>query len=295
MNELLYALASDYLSLAAYIGLFFLIIGELLPVPRSVKQFLAVIVIVLCAASLRIDWPAWLGGAVLLITCYALAKVSLVKRSQVILLSILFIVSLLFTLHLWPGFVNWKLLDKEIIKRNSTAYSLYLNFDKPLTAISFLVAFSNAFKPMSRLRLKQLYLVIGLSVIALLSLSLIIGLVQFEVQIPAVFYLWAPINLFMVCLAEEITFRVVLIRLVKLIVPTKEQNLPVFAVIVSSLIFALLHFPFGFKFMLLAGVAGFFYGLIYELSKSIWLTVLVHFMVNLLHFVFFTYPYYAGV
>ncbi|RYZ99332.1 MAG: CPBP family intramembrane metalloprotease, partial [Moraxellaceae bacterium] len=54
--------------------------------------------------------------------------------------------------------------------------------------------------------------------------------------------------------------------------------------------FVLTHGVQGAEPTLVFALAGFVYGLIYTLTKSIAAAIAVHFFVNILHFSFFTYP-----
>lgn len=58
----------------------------------------------------------------------------------------------------------------------------------------------------------------------------------------------------------------------------------------SSLLFGLAHFKAGLAYMIFASIAGAFYGLTYQKTRRILCSILVHFGVNLIHLIFFTYP-----
>ncbi len=61
------------------------------------------------------------------------------------------------------------------------------------------------------------------------------------------------------------------------------------ALLIASLLFGTMHFG-GVKYTLLASVAGIFYGLIYQKTKSIEASIAAHFSLNLAHFTALTYP-----
>lgn len=58
----------------------------------------------------------------------------------------------------------------------------------------------------------------------------------------------------------------------------------------ASLMFGLAHFKGGISYVMLATVAGVGYGFVYQKTKRIESSILVHFAVNTIHFLFFTYP-----
>lgn len=64
----------------------------------------------------------------------------------------------------------------------------------------------------------------------------------------------------------------------------------VIALVVASLLFGLAHWAGGPKYVLLSTVAGFGYALAMRRSGRIEGSILTHFLLNSLHYSFFTYP-----
>jgi membrane protease YdiL (CAAX protease family) len=62
------------------------------------------------------------------------------------------------------------------------------------------------------------------------------------------------------------------------------------ALTLSSVLFGLSHLGGGLLYSALATMAGFGYGWVYQRTGAIEASIGVHFLVNALHFVFFTYP-----
>ena len=60
----------------------------------------------------------------------------------------------------------------------------------------------------------------------------------------------------------------------------------------ASILFGLAHAPAGWQWMLLAGLAGVGYGLAYRFG-GLGAAIATHFGLNVLHFLFFTYPMLA--
>lgn len=99
------------------------------------------------------------------------------------------------------------------------------------------------------------------------------------------FWLWAWGNLLVTCVAEELFFR----GLVQRYLTTKWRDKRfgwLAAICLASLLFGLAHIGGGLSFVLLASVAGLFYGTVYHLSRRIEIAILLHFVINLLYVVF---------
>src|SRR5688500_19792063 len=67
------------------------------------------------------------------------------------------------------------------------------------------------------------------------------------------------------------------------------------AVIVSAIRFGLAHFGGGLTYVSAGVIAGLGYGLAYGRTRRIEAAMAVHFGVNAVHFLFFTYPRLAGI
>jgi membrane protease YdiL (CAAX protease family) len=62
------------------------------------------------------------------------------------------------------------------------------------------------------------------------------------------------------------------------------------AIVASALLFGLAHLGGGWKFALAATLAGVGYGIAYHRTQRVEAAMAVHFGLNALHFLFFTYP-----
>lgn len=123
----------------------------------------------------------------------------------------------------------------------------------------------------------------------MVSLAVLIGYVRFDPKLPSEFILWAWINLFFTCIPEEALFRGFVQRGLQERLGASRHG-DVIALAVTSLLFGVAHYAGGSRYVFLATVAGFGYGWIYQRTRAIESSILVHFMVNALHFIFFTYP-----
>jgi membrane protease YdiL (CAAX protease family) len=124
--------------------------------------------------------------------------------------------------------------------------------------------------------------------VALLGPALATHYVRWDPKLPPQAALWMLHNLVFVCLGEELIFRGYiqegLGRLLK-----KRKYGAALALFTASVIFGLSHFRDGAVFVGLATIAGVFYGLAY-LRSGLVTAVATHFLVNLIHFLGFSYP-----
>ncbi|MFM7620990.1 MAG: type II CAAX prenyl endopeptidase Rce1 family protein, partial [Alphaproteobacteria bacterium] len=71
----------------------------------------------------------------------------------------------------------------------------------------------------------------------------------------------------------------------------KFLNPSIISIIIISIIFGILHLKIGIIFALIAILASFGYGYVYYRTNYIESAILVHFLINLCHFLFFKYGF----
>jgi uncharacterized protein len=196
--------------------------------------------------------------------------------------------------HVIPGFSNPKLISNFQISQDAILYTQYLNFDKALVGL-LILALGHQLLSTKLAWFKMLTTTIPLAtivVIVVIGLSIFMGYVQFNFKLTALFFFWALPNLFFTCVAEEAFFR-------GFVQKHLEESLNRFkygsitGLLLASLLFGLAHYPGGMNYIILATVAGLGYGLVYQRTKSIEASILTHFLLNVVHFIFFTYPVLA--
>lgn len=193
--------------------------------------------------------------------------------------------------HLLPGFHNLPVLNKVQFSPNAHPYTLYFNFDKTMLGL-LIFAFSPLFTterlPTTQALIKTAEITL-LCIVCLFIPAYALGYIAFDPKLPSTLGVWALNNLFFVCVAEEIFFR-------GFVQTTFASNLkrfsssPVLPILLTSILFGLAHYKGGTSLMILAGGAGLFYGTAYARTNSILCATLVHFGLNLAHFLLFTYP-----
>ncbi|MCH9650926.1 MAG: CPBP family intramembrane metalloprotease [Deltaproteobacteria bacterium] len=195
------------------------------------------------------------------------------------------------TMHLLPGFDNWRLVDRLSLSEASRPFSLYLNLDKPflgLLILGFGFPLVRSFPAWRRLAWGTIpYFITAVAV--LLGLVAILGYVGWDPKLPELFWLWAPRNLLFACVAEEALFRGFLQRQLSVALGAFRWGGGA-SVVVAALLFGLAHFRGGPSYVVLSTVAGFIYGLAYYRTGRLEAAIGCHFAVNTVHFLLFTYP-----
>ncbi|MDO6407424.1 CPBP family intramembrane glutamic endopeptidase [Pantoea phytobeneficialis] len=243
------------------------------------------ITVILATYTHVLDWQAWLFFAGLLLvalTSFRFGENKLVRYGAEVLM---LIAAIALMTHQLPGFHNVKVLDQVIAGPQSVPFTMYYNFDKALTPFVLLVVMRSLFVSQpSRQALRWQWLGLVLSVPALLWLAVYFGGLKPERHLPQWLIQFAFANVFFVSLAEEALFRGYL-----------QQRLagwisPFLALVLAALLFGLMHITGGILLVVFASLAGLIYGLAWMWSGRLWVAVLFHVALNMLHLLFFTYP-----
>ncbi|MCI5223123.1 MAG: CPBP family intramembrane metalloprotease [Candidatus Electrothrix sp. AR4] len=230
--------------------------------------------------------------AILGISCYCAASELYTKSVRIIAGTVMLVLSVGLSLHVVPGFSNPKVVANIILSKGGIPYSKYLNFDKIFVGL-FVLGFTcknllstpQAWKRM----LKQAAPISGTIIIVLLFMSFVLGYVRLEPKWSAIFWFWAWTNLLFTCIAEEALYRGIIQRFLIAGLAKYRYGATV-GLVLAAVLFGLMHYPGGIKYVLLSTVAGIGYGWTYLRTQQIEASILTHFLLNLLHFVFFTYP-----
>jgi len=210
---------------------------------------------------------------------------SLVARIPLFIAMIAY--ALAFFYHWVPGFKNLLYLRQVYISSGSCPYTMYLNFDKTMMG---LILYGLSFlhkedKGLNYMSLKKTMSTLFFCIALLMPLSLSSGYVKFDYKFSDHVLIWSVTNLFFVCFAEEVLFRGIIQNTL-----TKLSSPYWVPLLITSILFGLSHFHGGPMYIVLSTVAGLFYGYTYYRTGSILCAMLVHFGLNLCHFIFFSYP-----
>lgn len=207
------------------------------------------------------------------------------------------LIAVLLASHQWPGFDNPQLLSNIIITSDAAPFTLWLSFDKAAAGFLILVFFcaqAGNGKELSCLTVAARTLYIGVITIGVvMGLAILLDVIRWEPKLPSFFPAFLITNLMFACLTEEVFFRgVIQVRLQhyliqKCISPLWGAGLSIAA---TSILFALAHSNASAAMLLLTFFASLGYGVAYVVTQSLAASVLVHFFLNAVHFIFFTYP-----
>jgi membrane protease YdiL (CAAX protease family) len=203
-----------------------------------------------------------------------------------------FVFAVALGLLLLPGFPRTVLAENVVLTPGAAPYTLAVGFAKVVTGI-FILAFIHPERVRSWRELGQVLArvapVFFIIIAVVMVLTLALGYVKFDPKWTPLFFAWALSNLFFTCLSEEAFFRGFVLReLARMGSNRKLASLV--ALVVSSLLFGLVHLGGGWKYALAAACAGAGYGIAYQRSGRLEGSMAVHFGLNATHFLLFTYP-----
>jgi uncharacterized protein len=212
--------------------------------------------------------------------------------AKLLVVMIIILLSVGFGLHLFPDIHNWLLDDAVQISPSAPSFNYYWNFDKPfigLFVLGFHLKLINSKEELKTILPKTFTLSI-LFVAFLLTLSLVLHVVKFDLKLPLLTPAWLIGNLFLTVIPEEAFFRGFLQHQLTLIIPNKAA--PFIANFLVSVIFALAHIFFisNPAYIIIAFFASLAYGILYHVTRSIESAIFVHYLLNVMHFIFFSYP-----
>lgn len=277
---------------------------------------LAFFALIAAFISFWVHRSAWLWGSFLIIACISAYNAGLIttlalipiaalgfmqwmlvrnlqKTFRIILFLIASGISLALAMHMLPGFCNWQIQKNVVLSAGALPYNLWINFDKPFIGF-FVLAFALPLIQ-SRSQLKATaktaipFSLLG--ILLLIFLSVYAGVVVWDPKIPTVYFVWAIINLFLVAIPEEAFFRGFLQRELYQWLG-KNALAAIASILIVSLLFALFHLFWvkSLPYVAFVFITSVIYGSIYQYTKAIESSIFCHFLLNLVHFTFFTYP-----
>ena len=225
------------------------------------------------------------------LACFAWAKTWKFRRLKWVSGSVVLALTIALFLHAMPGFDNPKIISGLKLSPEAIPYNKFLNFDSALIGLG-IIGFG--FQRLSGVTewlsmLKRVVPFVLLTLLAVMLLSLWLGYVNWQPKATLLFFAWAWGNLFFTCIAEEAFFRGFIQKSLMLGLANFSGGTAI-ALLISSAVFGLAHMAGGPYYVILATVAGIGYGWAYHRTQRIEASILTHFTLNSLHFIFFTYP-----
>jgi membrane protease YdiL (CAAX protease family) len=201
------------------------------------------------------------------------------------------VAALLLAVHRLPGFHNPVLADHVQVSAGAIPFTLYANFDKAVAGIVLMGVFcapirqSAQWLPMLRRTLPVLLA----TLVVVLGAGMALGVVRPDVKWTALTPWFLANNLLITCVTEEAFFRGFLLGGMARGMAHRRYGTAV-AVVVSTVLFGLVHWPGGPLLVVFATLAGLGNAAAYLRSGRIEGAILTHFALNAVHFVAFTYP-----
>lgn len=253
---------------------------------------LAALTCILAVNAHRINW---IGLASLICIIFIIKRYyqgSNARWKKAFLGLFIFVGVPLFYLHIIPGFYNLCLVNKVRLCAECVPYSLYLNTDKIIIGTLLLSyghhCFNRSFQEWKQ-SLRIILVPLCFVVFVLLIGATVFNNVKVNIKVPSTLIPWAVVNLLFVCVAEEAFFRGFVQKELSLILqPLKGGSW--IALGIASVLFGCAHYQGGIVYVALVSLAGAGYGYVYQRSGKIESSIFLHFLVNLVHFIGFSYP-----
>lgn len=211
-----------------------------------------------------------------------------VKRHyKTLLWWIIGILALIFSYHIVKGITNLQVTPPNIVSDGAYPFSLWLNLDTIIASLGILL-FAGVSKPNKPALPKVLFTyLIATTIVALLALAL--NVVRIDIKLPEFWASWLIINLLISCVFEEVFFRYFVQGSLQRVLSSYNYG-DIIALIVATTLFTAKHFPGPPNYLITVFVAGLFYGYTYKITNRIEASIVLHFLINTLHFFFFSYP-----
>lgn len=275
------------------------------PLPRALRDWHWCAGLALaCLAGLLAGYMDW--RAPLCVLAYALlawrAREDGVAWRRALLLVLTGLVAFLLALHRVPGFFNPVLAEGIVFSPGAPPIGLRLNFDTALAGIVLMGVFCRPIRLVAdsadaadwRAMLARVWPVTLACLAVVLGLGWVLGYVRPDLKWTPYSAFFLASNLLLTCVTEEAFFRGFLLEGMRRLLArwrgVKPAMAAALAIVLSSLLFGLAHARGGAPLVLLATIAGLFYGLAYVRSRRIEGAILTHFALNAVHFLAFTYP-----
>ena len=202
------------------------------------------------------------------------------------------LISIGLKMHLFKGFNNILLIPGWQLAKDSVPINWYMNFDFPIAALFPLALYIPLVSSKEKFKKVLMFTIpwTVATVIILLGFSLYMGQAKVDLKLPAPSFIWLVINLLFTVIPEEAFYRGFLQSEIVKTLPNRAA--PILAILIVSLLFGFMHLLFvhSFGFVLAATLTGLLYGGIFQLTGSIEASIITHYLVNVVHFFFFSYP-----
>ncbi|MFN0317979.1 MAG: lysostaphin resistance A-like protein, partial [Burkholderiales bacterium] len=194
--------------------------------------------------------------------------------------------------HAMPGFNNPLLIENFRFSSDAAPYTHHANFDKAAAGLFVLVFLCNRVRQAGEWRdlLLRTYPIALLTCTVVIATGLAVGYSRPDFKLPAYTPVFLVVNLLFTCVAEEAFFRGFFQHRLAKYLQDRITHGNLVALASCSVLFGVVHLGGGPWYIVLATCAGLGYGYAYLRTQRLEASILVHFCVNAVHFIGFTYP-----
>lgn len=201
------------------------------------------------------------------------------------------VLALALAMHKLLGFHNPLLLDRVVLSEGAVPFTQYANFDKGAVGLILLALLCRRVETWAELGavMKRTAPVLLITVATTLGFAVAAGVVGVDLKLPQQTPMFIAVNLLFTVVAEEAFFRGFLqARLATALAGVRWGAW--LAVALSALLFGAAHLGGGLRYGMLATIAGLGYAIAYQRTQRIEAAIVVHIVLNAVHFIGFTYP-----
>ena len=191
--------------------------------------------------------------------------------------------------HQILGFGNYPIINQVLLSEGSAPYSLWFNKDSIIVGLSLIIVFYKH-RPINKSVLVKTLLLTILGLLLLSGLSLYCELLRWDVKFVSFFGAWFLFNIMFVVIEESFYRLFLLESVIRLYRGVYSASI---ASVVVSVLFGLAHYFYGnITYAFLAFIASMVYSYTYiACGKRLEASIFCHVMVNVVHMLFFTYPF----
>lgn len=259
----------------------------------SVAPWLLLLVGAIAAGLVQgyLSWTALIGLGTLGIVAYMAGRSEASRLQRLLFGFLTALVALALALHRVPGFHNPLLVADIQFSADAMPFTQTANFDKGAVGVMLLALVANRARTIAEWRevLQRITPIAVFTAVAVIAATIGVGYVRPDFKLPGYTPIFLATNLLFVCVAEEAFFRGFLQdRLSRSLSGIRLGES--IAIVCSAGLFGAAHLAGGLVYAGIATLAGFGYAYAYAVVKRIEGPILVHFGLNAVHFIGFTYP-----
>lgn len=257
-------------------------------IPLWLLPFTGAIVAGLAAgylSGITLLWLALFGSAAYATACSE-GRLRLAVFGAVTIL-----LALALALHLLPGFNRLPLVRDFQFSADAIPYTQYASFDKAAVGLILLALLSRRSGTVAEwgTMLRSTLPIAAITIVTAIAAAAAAGYVRLDFKLSWYTPIFLVTNLLFVCIAEEAFFRGFLQERLARALTHVRFGEPA-AIACSAVLFGAAHLGGGALYAGIATLAGLGYAYSYSVTRRIEAPILVHFGLNSVHFIGFTYP-----